>query len=204
VSEDLHQLVQKLGFKQINLVAHDVTGATAYSYAAQYPQEIRRLVMLETWVPGFDADITGETVNHWHMGFHMIPDLPEQLVIGKEREYLNYFLRTFAYSEDTISEAEISQYVHAYSAPGAMHTAFEYYRAMPKDAEQFKRGFKEKLKMPVLALGSEKVMQDLPLQSLRLVAENVRGGVIPQCGHWVASECPEELTQRLLTFFKEI
>lgn len=202
VGEDIHQLVQKLGFKQINLVAHDIAGAAAYAYAVQYPQEIRRLVFLETLIPGFDADMTGEIGNYWHMGFHMTPNLPEQLIIGKEREYLNYFFRNFAYSEDAITE-DISQYVRAYSAPGAMHAAFEYYRAMPKDAEQFKRDFKEKLKMPILALGSEKVLRDLPLKSLRMVAEDVRGGTMPRCGHWLASECLDDLTQQLLTFFGE-
>ena len=58
--------------------------------------------------------------------------------MGKEREYLNYFFRNFAVSENAIAEEDISEYVRAYSAPGAMHAAFEYYRAMPKDAEQFK------------------------------------------------------------------
>lgn len=100
-------------------------------------------------------------------------------------------------------QEEISEYVRAYSAPGAMHAAFEYYRAMPKDAEQFKRDFKEKLKMPILALGSEKVLRDLTLKSLRMVAEDVRGGTMPRCGHWFAAECPDDLTQQLLTFFAE-
>lgn len=203
VAEDVHQLVQKLGFQQINLVAHDIAGALAYSYAVQYPQEIRRLVMMETLAPGFMADTTGGAGNYWHMGFHMTPDLPEQLVMYKEREYLTYFFRNFAYSKDAIAEDEISQYVPAYSAPGAMHAAFEHYRAMPKAAEQNIRDFKTKLKMPVLALGGETVMRDMPLKSMQLVAENVRGGVVAGCGHWIASECSEDLTQQLLTFFGE-
>ncbi len=180
-----------------------IAGAPAYAYAVQYPQEIRRLVILEALVPGFEGDATGETGKYWHMGFHMTPDLPEQLVIGKEREYLTYFFSNFAYSKDTIAEDEINEYVRAYSAPGAMHAAFEHYRAMPKAAEENKRDFKAKLKIPILALGSEKVMRDLPLKSLQLVAEDVRGALIPRCGHWVASECLEDLTQQLLTFFGE-
>ncbi len=151
IAKDVHQLVQKLGFQQINLVAHDIAGAPAYSYAVQYPQEIRRLVMIETLAPGFVADTTGESGKYWHMGFHMTPDLPEQLVMGKEREYLTYFFRNFAYSKDTIAEDEISQYVRAYSAPGALHAAFEHYRAMPKAAQQNIQDFKAKLKMPVEA-----------------------------------------------------
>jgi pimeloyl-ACP methyl ester carboxylesterase len=204
IAEDVHQLVQKLGFQQINLVAHDIAGAAAYSYAVQYPQEILRLVVMETLVPGFNADTTGQTGNYWHMGFHMTPDLPEQLITGKEHEYLTFFIRNFAHRQDMIDEEEISEYVRAYSAPGALHAAFEYYRAMPKDAEQNRRDFKTKLKMPILALGGEKSLRDLPLKSLQLVAENVRGGAIPDCGHWLATECPDDFTQQLLTFFGEI
>ncbi|WGV26849.1 alpha/beta fold hydrolase [Halotia branconii] len=203
VAEDIHQLVQKLDFKQINLVAHDIAGAAAYSYAVQYPQEILRLVFMETLVPGFNADTTGQTGNYWHMGFHMTPDLPEQLITGKEHEYLTFFIRNFAHRQDMISEEEISKYVNAYSAPGALHAAFEYYRVMPKDAEQNKRDFKTKLKMPILALGGEKSLRDLPLTSLQLVAEDVRGGSIPHCGHWLATECPDDFTQQLLTFFSD-
>lgn len=204
VAEDIHQLVNQLGFNQINLVAHDIAGAPAYAYAVRYPQEVRSLVAIEASVPGFDPDIGGAAGNYWHMGFHMTPDLPEQLVAGKEREYLTYFFRNFAYDKDAISADEIEQYVDDYAAPGAMHAAFEHYRAMPRAAEQNKSSFKAKLKMPVLALGSEKIMKDMPLKSWQMAAENVRGGVIPQCGHWVASECPEDLSQRLLTFFGEI
>jgi pimeloyl-ACP methyl ester carboxylesterase len=203
VAEDIHQLVQKLGYNQINLVAHDIGVTPAYSYAVQYPQEVLRLVIIEALILGFEGDTAGEASKYWHMGFHMTPDLPEQLVTGREREYLTYFFRNYALTKDSISEDEIDVYVRAYSMPGALHAAFEHYRAMRKATEQNQREFKAKLEMPVLALGSEKVLRDLPLKSLQLVAENVRGGTILGCGHWVASECPDELTQRLLTFFRK-
>jgi pimeloyl-ACP methyl ester carboxylesterase len=43
--EDIHQLVSKLGFKQIFLVGHDVGSQPAYSYAAAHPTEVKRLVI---------------------------------------------------------------------------------------------------------------------------------------------------------------
>ena len=204
VAEDIHQLVQSLGFDKINLVAHDIAGAPAYAYAVQYPQEVERLVMIETTAPGFIADNGGDPGKYWHMGFQMTPDLPELLIAGKEREYLKWFFNAFTANPDALTEDEIEQYVRAYSENGAMHTAFEHYRAMPRAAEQNRRNFNEKLKMPVLALGGERVMGDLPLNSLRLVAEDVRGGIILGSGHWVASERLDDLVQKLLTFFGEI
>jgi pimeloyl-ACP methyl ester carboxylesterase len=42
-----------------------------------------------------------------------------------------------------------------------------------------------------------------PFCSLAQLAENVSGGVIPQCGHYIAEEQPEELLRRLNVFFSE-
>jgi pimeloyl-ACP methyl ester carboxylesterase len=39
--------------------------------------------------------------------------------------------------------------------------------------------------------------------NLKNVAENVKGIVIDDCGHFVAEEQPEELTEQLLSFFAE-
>jgi pimeloyl-ACP methyl ester carboxylesterase len=57
--------------------------------------------------------------------------------------------------------------------------------------------------MPVLALGGESCLQTLPLTSMKEVAEDVRGGTVANCGHWMAEERPDVLTERLLAFFGE-
>jgi pimeloyl-ACP methyl ester carboxylesterase len=41
------------------------------------------------------------------------------------------------------------------------------------------------------------------LQSMQILAEHVRGGVIERCGHWLAEERPDELSAQLLAFFGE-
>jgi pimeloyl-ACP methyl ester carboxylesterase len=82
-----------------------------------------------------------------------------------------------------------------------MHAAFEMYRAAPIAAKHNRESAKEKLRMPVLALGSERINRDAPLKSMQQLADIVQGGVVPQCGHFLAEECPEYLTQQLLTFF---
>ena len=59
--------------------------------------------------------------------------------------------------------------------------------------------------MPVLALGGDKAFgRGLEtLESLRRVARDVRGGVIPDCGHWVAEEAPDFVADQLRGFFGE-
>jgi pimeloyl-ACP methyl ester carboxylesterase len=203
VAEDIYQLSSHLKFQEVNLVGHDIAGAAAYAYAAKYPGAVRRLVMLESSVPGFDApDAMVRTSRIWHMAFHQEPNLPETLITGRERPYFQYFFTKYAYDKNPVDEEELNEYVHHFEAPGALRAALAYYRTFPQAIEQSKQYAKTKLEMPVLALGGESVMGDLAVKSLQQVAVNVQGGVIPRCGHWIASERSDYLVEQLLNFFK--
>lgn len=201
LASDIYGLVKQLGFKQINLVGHDLGGQIAYAYASAYPQDVRRLAILEVPIPGLP--FWEEEQGRWHFAFHAVPNLPEALIAGKERLYLSWFYRDSAYSPAAHASDEIDEYVRTYSAPGALRAGFEYYRAFPEDARQNSEYAKTQLKMPVLALGGETSLKDLPLRQLQTVAENVRGGIVPHCGHWIPAERPDYLTKQLLTFFSE-
>ncbi|MGZ5471754.1 MAG: alpha/beta fold hydrolase, partial [Nitrososphaeraceae archaeon] len=47
MAEDIYQLTSHIGFNQILLVAHDVGGQTAYSYAAAHPNNVTKLVIMD-------------------------------------------------------------------------------------------------------------------------------------------------------------
>jgi pimeloyl-ACP methyl ester carboxylesterase len=59
---------------------------------------------------------------------------------------------------------------------------------------------RRKVRMPVLALGAELITGDGTLRQLKPISDNAQGGVLPRSGHWLASEQPDELVRRLLTF----
>jgi pimeloyl-ACP methyl ester carboxylesterase len=202
VAEDIFQLVDRLGFQRINLVGHDIAGAIVYAYAARHPDSVQRLVVLESTVPGADPpDPTGRLSHVWHPAFHQELELPEALVTGRERTYLQYFFTKYAFNKTAISAEDLNEYVRHYAAPGALSSAFAYYRAFGQAIEQNRQYAQTKLQMPVLALGGESVLGDFVLKSLQQVAVNVQGGAIPQCGHWIATERPEYLVDQLLSFF---
>jgi pimeloyl-ACP methyl ester carboxylesterase len=196
-AEDIYQLLSKLGINQkIYLVGHDVGVLTAYSYAASHPNNVSKLVILDVPPlppPGFEDCC-------WWFSFHQTPDIPEMLTAGKEREYLSWFYRS-AYNPEAITEADIDKYVASYSAPGGMRAGFEYYRAFPITLEQNREHANVKLPMPVLALGGEYSFGSAALDSMKPLATDVRGGVVPFSGHWIAEEQPEFLIEQLLSFF---
>jgi hypothetical protein len=59
------------------------------------------------------------------------------------------------------------------------------------------------LRMPVLAMGGEACLGSLTKDCLELAAEDVRGGVIERCRHWVCHERPDMVAEQLLAFFGE-
>ena len=197
-AEDIYQLLSQLGFQKIYLVGHDIGVLTAYSYAASHPNNVSKLVILDVPPlppPGFEDCC-------WWFSFHQTPDIPEMLTAGNEREYLSWFYR-FAYNPEAITEDDIDRYVASYSAPGGMRAGFEYYRAFPITLEQNREHANVKLPMPVLALGGEYSFGSAALDSMKSLATDVRGGIVPLSGHWIAEEQPDFLIEQLTTFFTE-
>lgn len=201
---DVRSLLRSLGVERARVVGHDLGGPVAYALAALHPGEVERLALVEAPLPGVSVPgLAEETARYWHMGFHQAPDLPEALIAGRERLYLTWFFETFAYDKAAVGPAEIDEYVRCYSGPGGLRASLAYYRHLPVWAGQVAEWSRTRLPMPVLALGGELVLGDLPLRLLREVASDVRGGAGPRCGHWVAEERPEYLAEQLLAFFGE-
>ena len=209
VAADIWRLVHEvLGHERFFLVGHDWGGPVAYALAAAHPEAVAKLVILDVVVPGSGGDFS-ESGRRWHHQFHLTLDLPEALTQGREAEYLGWFYRTFAYRPDAIGPADLAEYVRTYAQPGAMRAGFAYYRAIPQDVADNRAIIERfKLPMPVLAMGGAvsyphgRGRGGDAEASLRLVAEDVRGVIVADCGHFIPEEAPKALSAELLAFFK--
>lgn len=208
VAEDVWRLVrERLGHESFFLVGHDWGGPTAYALAAAHPEAVRRLAILDVVIPGSGGDFS-QGGRRWHHQFHLTPDLPEALTAGREEIYLGWFYRSFAYRPDAIGPLDLAEYLRTYREPGAMRAGFAYYRALPQDIADNQASIARlKLPMPVLAMGGAvgyphaRGRGSEPEQSLRLVASDVRGAILPDCGHFIPEEAPDLLREHLLAFF---
>lgn len=199
-------LVQKLGVDRHFLVAHDIGAWVAYPYAALYGSSVRGLAILDTGIPGislpdalpWSSDVAWRT---WHVAFHNVPDLPEALIEGRERTYLNWFLQRKAANPQVFSDADFEEYLRVFLYSG-LKGGLAYYRAVSLSAQQNRElSAKGKLEMPVLAVRADQgSMRDLVAQ-LQKIATNVRGTAIASCGHYLAEEQPDALARELQGFF---
>ena len=206
MAADVHELVAALGFDRTRLVGHDIGAAVAFAYAAQWPQEVTQLVMIEMLLPGFGLEelyAIRKPDEFAHMPFFMTPDLPEWLIAGHEGEFVDWFIRNMVADQAAFTPDDISAYAQACARPGGLRAGFDAYRAFWQDAEDNRRFAVTKLKMPVLAIGAELSIADGLFKSMQPLVENLRGLVFERCGHFIPDEQPGQLALELETFFKE-
>jgi pimeloyl-ACP methyl ester carboxylesterase len=206
LASDVHALVKTLGYDKIGLTGHDWGGAVAFYFAYDHPEMIERLMILDM-IPGLGRK--GGTMDlptarrFWHVFFHGgMPDLAEKLVSTNVEGYLRHFYTstTYNYSPNVFNPEDIAEYVRVYSLPGALRAGFQYYRAGLQEDLDNLSGCTNKLTMPVLAWGGETFLGNI-VSVWQTVAENVQGGAVERCGHFVAEEKPEFVIQQAQTFF---
>ncbi len=208
IAEDIRQLVRHLGLGRVSLVGHDMGAPPAYAYAARHRTEVARLAYLEEpmlgvtldGITGLDAPFPGGA---WWFTFNYVPDLPETLLAGKERAFLTYFYRRFCYDPTAIEPAAVDEYLRTFADAGGVRGALGAYRAIYESEAQAREDTKEKLTIPVLALGGELSLGPAVVEGMRQVAADVRGGTIERCGHFPAEERPDHLAEQLLAFLDD-
>lgn len=204
VARDVAQLLREgLGLDRACVVGHDWGGPVAFALAAYHPGLVSRLVMLDAAVPGDGSGTFSQHGRRWHHAFHQTPQLPEQLIAGREEIYCRWFYEHYGHVRGAIGEADVAEYLRTYGNAETTRTGLAYYRALDQDVAANARWLEDhRLAMPVLAIGGAEAFGRgaETLSSLQRVATDVRGGVMADCGHWIAEEQPERLTEALLQF----
>ena len=196
----IHALAKSLGVEKARVVGHDIGLMVAYAYAAQFPSETEKLVVMDAFLPGVAGwEDVYNNPGIWHFRFN--GETPEALVRGRERIYFEHFWNNFAADKTrSLPEADRAAYAAAYARPGRMHAGWAYFVSFQQAAKDFAELSKTKLTMPVLAIGGEKANGTVLGEQMKLVATNATMVVLKDTGHWVLEERPKETTDALLKF----
>jgi pimeloyl-ACP methyl ester carboxylesterase len=189
-AEDVAGIMDALNIAKADVIAHDIGNMVAFAFAAQHPERVTRLVMMDAPVPGVGPwDEILKSPLLWHFRFGG-PDM-ERLVAGRERIYLDRFWNEFSADPKRFDEASREHYAKLYAQPGRMHAGFEQFKAFDQDAID-NQAFVAKgmLAMPVLAIGGEKSFGLTMAVVMRAAATDVSESVIPDSGHWLMEEQP--------------
>ena len=207
VAEDVHQLVEQLGLGPINLVGHDVGMMVAYAYAASFRNEVKKLALMEAALPGLGLEELYDAVRFprmYHLPLFEAPNaLAEQLITGRERMFVEHFMLQQAYDTTGPDDDALQEYARWLAAPGALHGGISYFRSHWTDAERNREHAKTKLAMPVLTVSGTASAGTELAPWIEPLVEQLRSVVIEDCGHYLAEEQPDRISEELRTFFTE-
>jgi pimeloyl-ACP methyl ester carboxylesterase len=195
MAEDIRQLAQALDLERPYVVGHDIGGIVAYAFARRYPDEIRGVMILDVPLPGIEPwdEVTADPLL-WHINFHQTPDLPEQLIAGRQAIYFRHFFRLGTVDPAAIGEAEAARYVAAHAAPEQLRAAFEMYRAFPANAA-FNTSQRATLDLPLVMAGGAQsfgpLLPELAETLTRYGWTDVTVQIMENGGHYLPDEKPD-------------
>jgi pimeloyl-ACP methyl ester carboxylesterase len=201
MARDMHALMSGLGYDKVSLVGHDIGMMVAYAYAAQFPGEVQRIVLLEALLPGVGEWSRAWPRDQWHLQFY--GKTAEALVQGRERIYLEHFWNDFAADPaKSIPEADRKVYAAEYARPNHVHAGMEWFRMIDEDAREFHAYAAKPLTIPMLVLAGEKGSGDVLLKQAQLIDTDVQGAVVPGAGHWLMEEAPGFVIPKVVDFLE--
>ena len=207
VAQRVHDLVDHLGIARYCLAAHDVGAWVAFPYAYLFGDEILALTLMDAGIPGVTLpdllpSSSDKSWKTWHFAFHAVPDLPEILLAGRERAYLEWFFWNKTADPSCYGEDAISEYLRIYGAPGGMRAGLAFYRAAALSAEQNRALSRDrKLTMPVLGLSADHGSIPDIAAALRPFSDDISGETVAHCGHFQPEEQPGAVADALTRFF---
>lgn len=197
---DIHELVKKLGYKNIDLVGHDIGLMVAYAYAAQFGNEVKKLALLDALLPGIEPIWQQISTTVWHFGFFARP-VAGAIVASHERSFLTDFWPQVGHVKNPFTKEESEEFIRAFATKGATTACFHWFGVFAQDVIDNHEFMKNKLPMPLLAMGGEYFSAPFLAEHLRLVANNVSEVKIAGSGHWIVQEQTEQVQKGLLDFF---
>ncbi len=205
---DLRGLIDKLGSGRAIVVAHDWGGAIAWNLAAQHPECVEKLVILNAPHPVLFARELAENADQQaasaYMNFFRTAQA-EQKLAENDFAFLRAMMAGWKGGAGEIGADEWPAYRTAWSQPGALTGGLNYYRASPlhpPEGEQAKPRAKVaidparfRVNVPTLVIWGEKDKALLPslLDGLEEFVPDLRIERLAQATHWIAHEFPERV-----------
>ena len=201
LAEDMAALLTVLEEGPALVASLDLGAPIAFMLAMRHRAMVRRLCLSETLLG--DLPGAGEFLANgppWWFGFHAVPGLAETVLAGREAGYLDWFFTSGTKDGGGIAVDIRDAFVTAYAGRDSLRCGFEYYRAMPTNAQQMRAALdNSRLTVPTLAaIGG--LAGDVVYRQLKPIADHLQRVNIIDCAHLVPLEQPQQFADALIAF----
>jgi pimeloyl-ACP methyl ester carboxylesterase len=213
--EDVHALVEHLGYKKFVLVGHDWGGAVAWSFAIAHPEYLEKLVIINCPHPAILARELAENPAQQKASQYMLlfrsPQAEQTLSANNYAGLVDGVLGD-GLKTGVFTEADKQAYIEAWSQPGALTGGLNYYRAAnlgppapgTPPALSTADAVSMVVKIPTLVIWGEKDTALLTgnLDGMDKFVPNLTVERIPDGSHWVIHEKPELVNEYIRGFIR--
>ncbi len=202
LAADIAGLIRALALPRVHVLGHDWGGTLAYCLAAEHPELVHKLIVLNAGHPELFRRALQrfeQLRRSWYMFLFQLPWLPEWLL--KRRAALSLALRGMEVRVGAFSDADLDRHVAVMRLPGVAHAALSYYRAAFRAPVRARRTVQQ----PTLVLWGNQdqaLSAQLLLTGLAEHVPNVRIQRFEHAGHWVHRDVPESVTGHVVEFLR--
>jgi epoxide hydrolase 4 len=210
---DVVGLIKGIGYEKAIIVGHDWGGALAWAFAMRYPMMTEGLIVLNAPHPrAFMREMrtTRQLRKSWYIFIFQIPWLPDYMLSRNHAQAIGRLLYESAVQKAAFPPDVLLRYQEAMSKPGALTSAINYYRALFRSALFF--GPNRTLDADTAALiyaptlliwGEQDVALGIDLtHGLEQWVPDIQIQYVPDSGHWVQQEKPDQVNELIAQFLQ--
>jgi haloacetate dehalogenase len=209
MAQDALWVMREMGHERFDVLAHDRGARVAHRLAADEPQAVRRMMLLDIapTLAMYENTTEGFAKAYWHWFFLIQPPpLPEALIESDPVRYIRSVMGKRHAGLGAFAPEALAEYERCIQIPGSAVGICEDYRAsatidLEHDKADITAGRKLELPLSVLWGAHGAVGANFDVLALwRERATQVQGRALPS-GHYIAEEAPQELLSEFKLFF---
>ncbi|HEU5209375.1 MAG TPA: alpha/beta fold hydrolase [Longimicrobiales bacterium] len=197
----LEQFIERLGLRDITLVVHDFGGPIGLSYAERHPENVRALVLFNTWLWSLAGSSAERVARVMGSGFgrflytrlNISPRMIVPAAFGDRRR---------------LSKAVHRHYIDALDTPRARYPSWVFAREVLGSGEWYEQLWKDRGTLeqhPALLIwGRKDPAFGGALSRWKEAFPAARVVELPDVGHFVQEEAPREATSAIREFLASL
>ncbi len=203
-SHFLRQFLDTLGLEKASLVGLSMGGAAAIHFSLRSPERVGRLILVDSY--GLGAEAPAHMLSYLMVRLPVLNEAAWMAVRGN-RWMVKQSLFGVVHDPDVITDGLVERVWHLVKKPGAGR-AWRHYQRVELLWRGLRTNFVDQLhqiSMPTLILHGEKDRL-VPIRWAERANSLIPGSelaIVPECGHWLPLERPEEFRRAVLAFLPE-
>jgi pimeloyl-ACP methyl ester carboxylesterase len=202
---DIVELIHSLGQEKATIVGHDWGGIITWSIGMMAPDIVENLIIMDAPHPAVfqrNAFRNYEQMQKsWYMFFFLLQNVPERVLSHNNFELLKHVFEVSIKRKKNFTQRDIEWYISSWSKEGGITGGINYYRSNLN--AEFWGNLDEsipfpKIKSPTLQIWAGEDLflgKELTEGTSEFVDALFSLKIIPNCGHWIQQEAPEEVNQ---------